>query len=103
MMKQAILYFPDHPCYHHFRNTTFLTEYKGMDHGSYKYKLTKQLSGTSINSIGATFRFHPDNLGFYGPEGALQAFGSPEGIARYNAILRPTQQLAHFHKDSHAI
>lgn len=102
MMKQAILHFPDHPCYHHFRNTTFLTEYKGMEHGSYRYKLIKQLSGTSINSIGTTFNFHPDNLGFYSPEGALQAFGSPEGIARYNAILRPTQ-LAHFHRDSHAI
>lgn len=102
MMKQAILRFPDHPCYRHFSNTTFLTEYKGMNHGSYIYKLIKQLSGTSINRIGATFNFHPDNLGFYSPEVAIQAFGSPEGIARYNAILRPTQ-LAHFHKDSHAI
>lgn len=102
MMKQAILRFPDHPCYHHLRNTTFLTEYRGMEHGSYKYKLTKQLSGTYANSIGATFNFHPDNLGFYAPEGALQAFGSPENIARYNAVLRPAQ-LAHFHKDSHAI
>lgn len=73
-----------------------------MDHGSYKYKLIKQLSGNNANSIGATFRFHPDNLGFYAPEGAIQAFGSPENIARYNAILRPAQ-LAHFHKDSHAI
>ena len=102
MMKQAILRFPDHPCYHHFRNTTFLTEYKGMEYGSYRYKLIKQLSGTSIDSIGATFSFHPDNLGFYSPEVAIQAFGSPKNIARYSAILRPTQ-LAHFHKDSHAI
>lgn len=102
MMKHAILRFPDHPRYYHFRNTTFLTEYKGMDHGSYRYKLTKQLSGTSINSIGATFNFHPDNLGFYDPEEALQTFGSPENVALYNAVLQPTQ-LAHFHRDSHAI
>lgn len=102
MMKHAILRFPDHPCYHHFRNTIFLTEYKGMEHGSYRYKLIKQLSGTAINSIGAAFRFHPDNLGFYTPEGAIEAFGSPENVALYNAVLRPAQ-LAHFHKDSHAI
>lgn len=102
MMKHAILRFPDHPCYHHFSNTIFLTEYKGMEHGSYRYKLIKQLSGTSINSIGAAFRFHPDNLGFYTPEGAIEAFGSPENVALYNAVLRPAQ-LAHFHKDSHAI
>ena len=101
-MKQAILRFPDHPCYYHFRNTTFLTEYNGMEYGSYRYKLTKQLSGTSTNNIGITFNFHPDNLGFYSPERAIQVFGSPEDIARYNAILRPAQ-LAHFHKDSHAI
>lgn len=102
MMKHAILRFPDHPCYHHFRNTIFLTEYKGMEHGSYRYKLIKQLSGTAINSTGAAFHFHPDNLGFYTPEGAIEAFGSPENVALYNAVLR-SAQLAHFHKDSHAI
>lgn len=102
MMKQAILRFPDHPRYHHFRNTIFLTEYRSTSYEYYVYELTKQLSGTPISRLGITFNFHKDNLGFYDPEGALQAFGSPEGIARYNAILRPTQ-LAHFHRDSHAI
>lgn len=102
MMKQAILRFPDHPFYHHFRNTIFLAEYQGTSHEYYKYKLTKQLSGNNAYSVGITFNFHQDNLGFYGPEGALEAFGSPENVALYTAVLRPIQ-LAHFHKDSHAI
>ena len=102
MMKQAILYFPDHPRYHLFRNTIFLTEYKCTRNDLYVYKLTKQLFGIPISSIGITFSFHPDNLGFYGPEEALERFGSPENVARYNPILRPVQ-LSHFHKDSHAI
>lgn len=102
MMKHAILRFPDHPCYHHFRNTVFLTEYQYTDYEHYKYKLTKQLSGNNANGVGITSNFHQDNLGFYSPEGALQAFGSPENVALYNAVLRPTQ-LAHFHRDSHAI
>ena len=102
MMKQAILHFPDHPRYHHFRNTIFLTEYKCTQNGLYVYKLIKQLFGTPITTIGITFSFHPDNLGFYSPEGALQAFGSSENVALYNAILRPIK-LSHFHKDSHAI
>lgn len=101
MLKQAILRFPDHPCYHHFRNTTFLTEYLDTRYECYEYRLTKQLSGTPTH-VGITFNFHRGNLGFYGPEGAIREFGSPENIARYNAILRPIQ-LAHFHKDSHAI
>lgn len=102
MMKQAILHFPDHPRYHQFRNTIFLTEYRSTSYEYYVYKLTKQLSGIPINSRGVTFNFHPDNLGFYSPEGAIEAFGSSENVARYNAVLRPAQ-LAHFHKDSHAI
>ena len=102
MMKHAILRFPDHPCYHHFCNTIFLAEYQGTRHGHFRYKLTKQLSGNNANSEGITFNFHPDNLGFYSPEGALQTFGSSENVALYNAVLRPTR-LSHFHKDSHAI
>ena len=102
MMKQAILHFPNHPRYHVFRNTIFLTEYKCTKNGLYVYELTKQLFGTSINAIGITFSFHQDNLGFYSPEQALEIFGSPENVARYNPILRPVQ-LIHFHKDSHAI
>ena len=102
MMKQAILRFPDHPFYHHFRNTIFLTEYRGTRHEYYRYKLTKQLSGSNANSVGVTFNFHQANLGFYGPDGALEAFGSPENVALYNAVLRPIQ-LAYFHRDSHAI
>lgn len=102
MMKHAILRFPDHPTYRHFRNTTFLTEYRDTGHEYYRYKLTKQLSGNNINGEGMTFNFHQDTLGFYNPEVALQEFGSPENVARYNAILRPIK-LSHFHKDSHAI
>lgn len=102
MMKHAILRFPDHPRYHHFRNTIFLTEYRSTSYEYYVYELTKQLSGSNANSVGVTFNFHPDSLGFYSPDGALEAFGSPENVALYNAILQPTQ-LAHFHKDSHAI
>lgn len=103
MIKHAILQFPDHPTYNIFRNTVHLVEYSYTNHsGCYKYKLTKQLSGISTNSVGITLNFHPDNLGFYSPEGALQEFGSPENVALYNAVLRPTQ-LSHFHRDSHAI
>lgn len=102
MMKHAILRFPDHPCYHHFRNTVFLTKYEYTRYGLFIYKLTKQLSGTPTNRAGFTFNFHPDNLGFYGPERAIEVFGSSENAALYNAVLRPTQ-LAHFHRDSHAI
>lgn len=103
MMKQAILHFPDHPCYCNFRNTVFLAEYKYTNYHLYIYELTKQLSGTTpTNRVGSTFSFHSDNLGFYSQERALEVFGSFENAARYNAILRPTQ-LAHFHKDSHAI
>ena len=102
MMKQAILHFPDHPRYHAFRNTVFLTEYKCTQNDLYIYKLTKQLFGTPITIIGITFSFHPDNLGFYGPEEALDRFGSPKNVARYNPILRPIK-LSYFHKDSHAI
>ena len=102
MMKQAILRFPDHLQYHAFRNTVFLTEYKCTQNGLYVYKLTKQLFGIPINSIGITLNFHPDNLGFYSPERALEVFGSSENAAQYNAILRPIK-LSHFHKDSHAI
>jgi len=102
MMKQAILRFPDHPRYHHFRNTSFLTEYRSTSYEYYVYELTKQLSGIPINRLGITFNFHKNNLGFYDPDGALQTFGSPENVALYNAVLQPTQ-LAHFHKDSHAI
>lgn len=102
MMKQAILRFPDHPRYHYFRSTVFLAEYQDTRYEYFRYKLTKQLSGNNANSVGTTFSFHPDNLGFYSPEVAIQAFGSPEDIARYNAVLQPTK-LSHFHKDSHAI
>ena len=103
MMKQAILRFPDHPRYHNFRSTVFLAEYEYTRYGVYVYKLTKQLSGTTpTNRECITFSFHPDNLGFYSPERALEVFGSSENAALYNAILRPTQ-LAHFHRDSHAI
>lgn len=103
MMKHAILRFPDHLTYNLFRNTVHLVEYICTNNGGcYKYKLTKQLSGISTNSVGITLNFHPDNLGFYNPERALQAFGSPENVALYNAVLQPTQ-LAHFHRDSHAI
>ena len=102
MMKHAILRFPDHKNYLHFRNTIFLVEYRCTHYGVYVYMLIKQLSGNPINSANMTFNFHPDNLGFYSPERALQTFGSPENVALYNAVLRPTQ-LAHFHRDSHAI
>ena len=102
MMKQAILRFPDHPCYHHFRNTVFLAEYHSTHYGTYVYALTKQLYGNPPNSMGMTFNFHSDNLGFYSPERALQTFGSPENVALYNAVLRPIK-LSHFHRDSHAI
>lgn len=103
MMKQAILHFPDHPRYHNFRNTVFLAEYECTRHDHHAYALTKQLSGTTpTNSVGVTFNFHTDNLGFYSPERALEVFGSSENAARYNAILRPVK-LSHFHKDSHAI
>lgn len=102
MMKQAILRFPDHPFYHHFRNTIFLAKYQGTRHEYFRYKLTKQLSGNNTNSVGITFNFHQDNLGFYGPENAIEAFGSSENAAQYNAILRPIK-LSYFHRDSHAI
>lgn len=103
MMKQAILRFPDHPRYHNFRNTIFLAEYEYTRYDVYVYKLTKQLSGTiPTNRACITFSFHPDNLGFYSPERALEVFGSSENAAQYNAILRPIK-LSHFHKDSHAI
>lgn len=103
MMKHAILRFPDHPTYHHFRNTIFLAKYEYTRYGLFIYKLTKQLSGTTpTNRACITFNFHTDNLGFYSPERALEVFGSSENATQYNAILRPIR-LSHFHKDSHAI